>query len=164
MSNQNDAPESEMSDDDLDKIIAEMSAQEEHGASAKKFEVDAEVSEVSLQSEMSKLVDEKPAAVQQEQLSPVEEIFAKPAPIVAAPSLSVVPPTATPAPTTTPTPVSDEAQMLSMELTGALNLKLCFTGNGRKIEVHCTQDFLICRMADGTEFKIPTGIASRKVA
>jgi hypothetical protein len=57
-------------------------------------------------------------------------------------------------------------QALTLELTGAINLKLRFQNGERSIEVACTDEYLTCTMADGTEFKIPTGVTSkvRKVA
>ena len=55
-------------------------------------------------------------------------------------------------------PVSMAAQQtLSLEMNGVINLKLCFKNGDRSVEVQCTEDFLVCRMADGTEFRIPTG-------
>jgi hypothetical protein len=51
-----------------------------------------------------------------------------------------------------------------MELSGVVNLKLCFASGDRSIEVHCTEEALICRMADGTEFRIPTGITKKRNA
>ena len=68
------------------------------------------------------------------------------------------------------TPVATTAttagQALTLELTGAINLKLRFQNGERSIEVACTDEYLTCTMADGTEFKIPTGVTSkvRKVA
>lgn len=59
-------------------------------------------------------------------------------------------------------PSSDQA--LSLELTGVVNLKLCFSSGERSIEVLCTEEALVCRMADGTEFRIPTGINKSKAA
>jgi hypothetical protein len=55
-------------------------------------------------------------------------------------------------------------QSLTMELTGVINLKLCFASGERSIEVLCTEEALLCRMADGTEFRIPTGIAKKRNA
>jgi hypothetical protein len=55
-------------------------------------------------------------------------------------------------------------QSLTMELTGVVNLKLCFASGERSIEVVCTEETLICRMADGTEFRIPTGVAKKREA
>jgi hypothetical protein len=48
-------------------------------------------------------------------------------------------------------------QALTLEMNGVVNLKLHFKSGERSIEVHCTEDYLTCTMADGTEFKIPTG-------
>ena len=60
---------------------------------------------------------------------------------------------------------SNSEQALTMELKGTMNLKISFTNGDKKIDVMCTEDFLICRMADGTEFKIPTGtFQNRKAA
>jgi len=58
----------------------------------------------------------------------------------------------------------DAEQSLTMELSGVVNLKLCFASGDRSIEVHCTEEALICRMADGTEFRIPTGITKKRNA
>lgn len=55
-------------------------------------------------------------------------------------------------------------QTLSMELQGVINLKLCFSNGERSIEVRCTEEALVCRMADGTEFRIPTGARKRSAA
>ncbi|MGZ3653220.1 MAG: hypothetical protein ACXVB9_05635 [Bdellovibrionota bacterium] len=55
------------------------------------------------------------------------------------------------------TPVSSSAQALTLEMNGVVNLKLHFKNGDRSIEVLCSEDYLTCRMADGTEFKIPTG-------
>lgn len=57
-----------------------------------------------------------------------------------------------------------DGQSLTMELTGVVNLKLCFASGERSIEVTCTEEALLCRMADGTEFRIPTGIAKKRNA
>lgn len=54
-------------------------------------------------------------------------------------------------------------QVLSMQLTGPINLRLSFSNGDRAIELECTENGLLCRMADGTEFKIPTS-AVRKAA
>lgn len=59
-------------------------------------------------------------------------------------------------------PKTKDEQALTLELTGVINLKLCFSSGERSIEVFCTEEALLCRMADGTEFRIPTGIPSRK--
>lgn len=61
-----------------------------------------------------------------------------------------------------PKPKTKDEQALTLELTGVINLKLCFSSGERSIEVFCTEEALLCRMADGTEFRIPTGIPSRK--
>jgi hypothetical protein len=55
-------------------------------------------------------------------------------------------------------------QSLTMELTGVVNLKLCFASGERSIEVICTEESLLCKLADGTEFRIPTGVAKKSVA
>jgi len=63
------------------------------------------------------------------------------------------------------TPVSASNQALTLEMNGVVNLKLHFKNGDRSIEVLCSEDYLTCRMADGTEFKIPTGNGKvRKVA
>ncbi len=57
-------------------------------------------------------------------------------------------------------PKAAKEQALTLELTGQINLKLNFSSGERSIEVFCTEEALLCRMADGTEFRIPTGIAA----
>lgn len=76
---------------------------------------------------------------------------------IAAPALSLAKPPKT-------ATKKDAEQSLTMELTGVVNLKLCFASGERSIEVHCTEEALICRMADGTEFRIPTGITKKRSA
>lgn len=67
--------------------------------------------------------------------------------------------------TAKPSPkVGKSDQSLTMELTGVVNLKLCFASGERSIEVICTEEALLCRMADGTEFRIPTGIEKKRNA
>jgi hypothetical protein len=61
-------------------------------------------------------------------------------------------------------PRASSEQVLSMELQGVINLKLCFSNGDRNIELRCTEETLICRMADGTEFRIPTGARKRVAA
>lgn len=56
-----------------------------------------------------------------------------------------------------PTPESTNSQALTLEMNGVINLKLCFKNGERQIEVVCSEEALVCRMADGTEFRIPTG-------
>lgn len=60
--------------------------------------------------------------------------------------------------------VAEAEQSLKLELKGSINLKLCFSSGERSIEVFCAEEALICRMADGTEFKIPTGIHKKSRA
>jgi|GEM_PF-6663901 len=55
-------------------------------------------------------------------------------------------------------------QALTLEMNGVINLKLCFKNGDRSIEVICSEDALICRMADGTEFRIPTGNSKARKA
>ena len=57
-------------------------------------------------------------------------------------------------------PVGAPRQTLALELNGTINLKLSFRSGERSIEVFCTDDALICRMADGTEFRVPIGSAA----
>ena len=56
-------------------------------------------------------------------------------------------------------------QALTLEMNGVINLKLNFKNGERSIEVVCSEEALVCTMADGTEFRIPTGNAKvRKAA
>lgn len=62
-------------------------------------------------------------------------------------------------------PAASTEQSLRLELTGVINLKLSFSSGGRSIELTCTEEALLCRMADGTEFRLPTGtVASKRKA
>ncbi len=61
-------------------------------------------------------------------------------------------------------PMPSSQQALTLEMNGVVNLKLCFKNGERSIEVHCTEEFLLCRMADGTEFRIPTGVSKARKA
>lgn len=79
-----------------------------------------------------------------------------------APSLSVVS-------SETPRTVKTEAatapgQSLALELTGVVNLKLRFASGERSIELTCTEESLVCRMADGTEFRLPIGVSAKRKA
>jgi hypothetical protein len=64
--------------------------------------------------------------------------------------------------TAKPEPVASNAsdQMLKMELQGVVNLKVNFSSGCRSIELVCSEEALVCRMADGTEFRIPLSNAS----
>ncbi len=53
-------------------------------------------------------------------------------------------------------------QSLTMELQGVVNLKVNFSSGGRSIELVCSEEALVCRMADGTEFRIPIGASASK--
>lgn len=78
------------------------------------------------------------------------------------PSLSVVPsesPRTAKAETT-----AAPGQSLALELTGVVNLKLRFASGDRSIELTCTEEALVCRMADGTEFRLPTGVSAKRKA
>ena len=59
-----------------------------------------------------------------------------------------------------------ESQSLKLELTGSLNLRLAFSSGSKSIDLICQDDALICRFADGTEFRIPIqdSVASDKKA
>jgi hypothetical protein len=61
-------------------------------------------------------------------------------------------------------PKGNSEQSLSMQLTGVINLKLNFASGDRSIELTCTEEALLCRMADGTEFRIPTGVEKKRNA
>ncbi len=56
------------------------------------------------------------------------------------------------------------SQALTLEMNGVVNLKLCFKNGDRSIEVICSEEALVCKMADGTEFRIPTGNAKARKA
>lgn len=61
-------------------------------------------------------------------------------------------------------PAGSTAQALTLEMNGVINLKLSFKNGERQIDVICSEDALVCRMADGTEFRIPTGNAKARKA
>jgi hypothetical protein len=124
MADEKKSVEDEMSDDDLDQIIQDIS----------KEETEEEV--------------EAPAKA------------AAPAPATVASNVSTL------GVRTAKKPLAavKAEQSLNLELTGVINLKLCFSSGERSIEVLCTEDALICRMADGTEFRIPTGIEKKRQA
>ncbi len=57
------------------------------------------------------------------------------------------------------------SQALTLEMTGVVNLRLTFKNGDRSIELLCSDEALVCKMADGTEFRIPTGVGkARKTA
>lgn len=51
---------------------------------------------------------------------------------------------------------SSEDRSVSLELTGVVNLRLSFRDGERTIDLSCSEDELVCRTADGAEFRIPT--------
>ncbi len=61
-------------------------------------------------------------------------------------------------------PETTADQSLTLEMNGVINLKLNFKNGDRNIEVICGEEALICRMADGTEFRIPTGYSKARKA
>lgn len=63
-----------------------------------------------------------------------------------------------------PAPEASSQQALTLEMSGVVNLKLCFKNGDRNIEVICSEESLVCRMADGTEFRIPTGNSKARKA
>ena len=69
-----------------------------------------------------------------------------------------------PAPVPTKSSSENLEQCLTLELKGSIQLTLCFVSGDRRIEVICGEDALVCRMADGTEFKIPTGFSPKRAA
>lgn len=90
-------------------------------------------------------------------MSKEEEDEETEAPVSVAPSLEAVQAMRKPA-------ESNAQQSISLEMSGVINLKLNFKNGERNLEVICTDDALICRMADGTEFRIPTGNAKARKA
>ncbi|RZA07687.1 MAG: hypothetical protein EOP11_06985 [Proteobacteria bacterium] len=58
-----------------------------------------------------------------------------------------------------PKPAASD-QSLTMELQGVVNLKVNFSSGGRSVELVCSEEALVCRMADGTEFRIPLNLAA----
>ena len=81
------------------------------------------------------------------------EVKAKAASVIAIPAKKTAPATSTAG--------SSSAQNLTLEMNGVINLKLTFKNGDRNIEVICSEEALVCRMADGTEFRIPTGADSK---
>lgn len=64
------------------------------------------------------------------------------------------------------TDAGSSPQSLTLELNGTLQLKLIFTSGARSMELSCNEDGLTCRLADGSEFRVPLtqGSATRKTA
>ena len=106
--------------------------------------VPEDVSETELNQLMKNLAEENNASAAEDSGAEVRQLHA--APVEKAPFLA------------------DAEQSLRLELKGSINLKLCFASGERRIEVFCGEEALICRMADGTEFKIPTGIRKKTKA
>lgn len=121
----NDEKKSEdMSDDELDQIIQDMSKEDEQATAH---------------------AEEAREAAPEVTKAPVEDF--KPARV-----LHVAKPVAK-APAATD-------QSLTMELQGVVNLKVNFSSGGRSVELVCSEDALVCKMADGTEFRIPLNQAN----
>jgi hypothetical protein len=100
-----------------------------------------------------------------EEAIPELPVAAKPEPAaIAAPAPAPVVAAAPTAPlaSVADLPKARSNQGLTMELQGVVNLKVCFTSGDRAIEIVCSEDALVCRMADGTEFRIPTGFSVGK--
>jgi putative NADH-flavin reductase len=56
------------------------------------------------------------------------------------------------------------SQSLTMELNGSIQLRLVFASGARSMEISCDESGFICRLADGSEFRIPMGAPVRKTA
>lgn len=115
----NQVSEEQLSEDDLDKIMKEIVAEESASDTAATAETAAPAATVQ------PIASQKPATV-----TPIRANTGK---------------------------NSGGDQALKLEFTGPINLKLQFNSGSRSIELICSDETLVCRMADGTEFRIPTG-------
>ena len=117
-----------------------------------------QVSEEQLsEDDLDKIMKEIVAEESANEISAAEES----APVAAAPQPTAAPAnksaSVTPIRAVSPKSSGSSEQALKLEFTGPINLKLQFSSGSRSIELICGDDTLICRMADGTEFRIPTG-------
>lgn len=56
------------------------------------------------------------------------------------------------------------SQSMTLEVQGNLHLKLVFQQGDKTIELRLDENILICKMADGTEFRIPFDKRGRQAA
>jgi len=60
--------------------------------------------------------------------------------------------------------VRPASQSMTLEVQGNLHLKLVFQQGDKAIELRLDENILICKMADGTEFRIPFDKRGRQAA
>lgn len=65
-----------------------------------------------------------------------------------------------------PTSTGSEEQSLRLELTGSIHMRLSFASGARSVDLYCTDDSLVCRLADGSEFRVPlhTNVSAKRSA
>jgi hypothetical protein len=142
-------PKDDVSEDELDQIIQDMSQEAEVEPEAVAAVTPPAVP--STPTAAAEATAEAPAA-------PVET-KAEVVPIKKIAAVKTEAPAAAPG-----SPATNSEQRLALEMTGVINLKLSFSQGERSIELICSEETLICRMADGAEFRIPTGVAKKRKA
>lgn len=69
-----------------------------------------------------------------------------------------------PASTSSPRLARAASQSMTLEVQGNLHLKLVFQQGDKSIELRLDENILVCKMADGTEFRIPFDKRGRQAA
>lgn len=70
----------------------------------------------------------------------------------------------TPVSSASPRVARTASQSMTLEVQGNLHLKLVFQQGDKSIELRLDENILVCKMADGTEFRIPFDKRGRQVA
>ena len=70
----------------------------------------------------------------------------------------------TPVSPTSPRVARTAPQSMTLEVQGNLHLKLVFQQGDKFIELRLDENILVCKMADGTEFRIPFDKRGRQAA
>lgn len=124
-----------MSDDELDQIIQDMSKEDELATAEFKPAVVEAAAPAIVADPAEELSAQETQEAPQENLHVLHAVKAD------------------------PVPEASSDQTLKMELQGVVNLKVNFSSGGRSVELICSEEALVCRMADGTEFRIPLNMA-----
>lgn len=146
----NQVGEEQLSEEDLDRIMKDIVAEEA-----------AAVAEAAPSATTSPSADPVPTEVPVAEVTKVEP--ARPEPVKAK-----NPSTAVPVSKSNVTPIKSgdatpnfESNSMRLDFTG--NISLCFTVGGKTVELQCSESSLVCKLADGTEFKVPIGTNSTAV-
>lgn len=70
----------------------------------------------------------------------------------------------TPVSSASPRVARTASQSMTLEVQGNLHLKLVFQQGDKSIELRLDENILVCKMADGTEFRIPFDKRGRQAA